>query len=117
MPHDELVRFAIDKGMDVEYVALGEQISSAPLSPTVFDVVGEIEVKRGETLFNLAQWERQSSGATTNLSYSGRATGYIRDSVFQGTFCATHRFRFPDVPDLELELQTVGTLNIQLEAR
>jgi hypothetical protein len=57
MPHDELVRFAIDKKlMEVEYLALAEQISAVRETPTVFDVIGEVEVKEGETLFNLMQW-------------------------------------------------------------
>jgi hypothetical protein len=52
MPHDEMLRFAIDKKlMDVEFLALGDHIAAIREAPTVFDVIGEVEVKEGETLF------------------------------------------------------------------
>ena len=45
MPHDELLRFVLDKKlMDIEYIALADEISTDPDAPSVFDVIGDVEV-------------------------------------------------------------------------
>jgi hypothetical protein len=118
MPHDELVRFAIDKKlMDVEYLALGDQISTARDAPTVFDVIGEVEVQKGETLFNLMQWDKESAGVTIKMRYSGRATGFIADNIFRGTFTANYYCDFPALPSLRLEMETAGTFRVEIDNR
>lgn len=118
MPHDELVRFAIDKKlMDVEYLALGDQISAVRESPTVFDVIGEVEVKEGETLFNLMQWDSENAGVAMKMRYTGQATGYIADYVFQGAFTAQYYCDFPALPFLQVSMETVGTFRIEIDDR
>jgi len=118
MPHDDLVRFAIDKNlMDVEYLALGDQISAVREAPTVFDVIGEVEVKEGETLFNLMQWTTESAGVAVKMQYMGQATGYIADYVFQGAFSAQYYCDFPALPSLQLCMDTVGTFRVELDKR
>jgi hypothetical protein len=118
MPHDQLVRFALNKNlMDVEFVALGEYISAVREAPTVFDVVGEVEVQEGETIFNLTQWEAESAGVAMKVHYSGRATGYIKDYVLRGTFTANTYCDFPALPSLWLQMETVGTFRVEIENR
>lgn len=118
MPHDELLRFALDKKlMDVEYIALGEQISAVREAPTVFDVIGQVEVKEGETLFNLMQWDTESAGITMKMRYTGQATGYIAAYVFQGAFTAQYYCDFPALPSLQLDMETVGTFRIEIDGR
>src|SRR5205823_437070 len=99
MPHDDLVRFAIDKRlMDVEYLALSDQISTDPECPTVFDVVGNVEVKQGEPIFNIMQWDTETAGISMKMRYTGKATGYIADFVFQGSFGAQYYCDLPAMP-------------------
>jgi len=118
MPHDELVRFAIDKKlMDVEYLALGDQISAVREAPTVFDVIGEVEVKEGETLFNLMQWDTESAGVAMRMRYTGQATGYIADYAFHGAFSAQYYCDFPASPLLQLSMETVGTFRVEIDDR
>ena len=65
MPHDEMVRFAIDKKlMDVEYLALSDQISTNAECPTVFDVIENVEVEEGEPVFNMMQWDTENAGVS-----------------------------------------------------
>lgn len=117
-PHDELLRFAIDKElMDAEYIALDHRISSDPDKPTVFDVVGDVEVKEGERLFNLAQWEIQRADLSLTMRYTGRAVGYISDYVFQGCFASRHICGFPSLPSLQFVINTIGTFHIELDRR
>lgn len=118
MPHDDLIRFAIDKKlMDVEYLALGDEISTARDAPTVFDVIGEVEVKEGETLYNLMQWDTERAGVAMKMRYSGRATGYIADYVFQGAFTANYYCDFPALPLLRLDMEIVGTFHVEIDGR
>jgi hypothetical protein len=117
-PHDELLRFAIDKKlMDVEYIALADHISADPDAPTVFDVVGEVEVKERETLFNLVQWDTMVAGLPMKGRYTGRATGYIKNDVFQGTFDTHQYYDFPSLPSLRLEAEIEGTFQIKVDPR
>lgn len=118
MPHDELVRFAIDKKlMDVEYLALSEQISTDPEQPTVFDVIGKVEVEAGEPVFNIMQWDTETAGISTSMRYTGTATGYITNFVFQGSFSATYYCDFPAMPFLKFQMEMEGALRIELDGR
>ena len=118
LPHDEMIRFAIDKKlMDAEYLALRDQISAVREDPTVFDVIGEVEVKKGETLFNLTQWDTESAGVAVKMQYFGRATGFIADFVFQGTFTTNYYCNFPALPLLRLEMEAVGTFRVEIDNR
>lgn len=118
MPHDELVRFAIDKKlMDVEYLALGNEISAVCETPTVFDVIGEVEVSEGETLFNIMHWDTESAGVAMKMRYAGQATGYISDFVFRGAFTAQYYCDFPALPLLQIGMETVGTFRVKIDDR
>ncbi len=118
LPHDEMIRFAINKKlMDAEYLALGDQISAVRETPTVFDVIGEVEVEKGESLFNLLHWDTESAGVAIKMRYSGRATGFIADFVFQGTFTANYYCDFPALPSLRLDMETVGTFRVEIDNR
>jgi hypothetical protein len=116
MPHDELLRFAIDKKlMDVEYLALDDQISALRDAPTVFDVIGNVEVEKGETLFNITQWDTETAGVAMKMRYTGRATGYIADYVFQGVFTAQYYCDFPALPSLQFSMETMGTIRLEID--
>jgi len=118
LPHDELVRFAIDKKlMDVEYLALSDQISTDPECPTVFDVVGNVEVKQGESIFNIIQWDTETAGISMKMRYIGKGTGYIADYVFQGSFDAQYYCDLPAMPFLKLQMETEGSFRIEIDRR
>lgn len=118
MPHDELLRFAMDKRlMEVDYVALSDHLSTDDESPTVFDVVGSVEIEQGEPVFDMMRWETQTAGLSTQMRYAGRATGYIADGVFQGSFNAQYYCGFPAAPLLKIELEIDGTFRIEIDGR
>lgn len=118
MPHDELLKFALDKKlMDLEYLALDGQISGTGNSPTAFDVIGELEVKEGETIFNLVRWDTETAGRAIKVNLSGRATGYIEDYVFRGVFSSHHYCSFPGLPGLQLGMESQGTFRIDIDSR
>jgi hypothetical protein len=118
MPHDDLVRFAIDKKlMDVEYLALGNEISTVLEKPTVFDVIGEVDVSEGETIFNIMQWDSENAGVAMKMWYAGQATGFISDFVFRGVFAAQYYCDFPALPFLQIGMETVGTFWVKIDDR
>ena len=118
MPHDDLVQFALDKRLlEVDYVALNAQLSADREHPTVFDVVGEVRVSEGETIFDLLQWKTENAGVAMDMMYQGQATGYISDFVFGGVFSARYWCTFPSIPLLQLGMETSGTFSVELDNR
>lgn len=118
MPHDELVRFAMDKNlMNIEYLALSDQISAVPEVPTVFDVIGQVEIQKGEILFDIMRWDTEIAGLAMKMRYTGRGTGYIADYVFQGSFDAQYYCDFPAVPLLQINMEIAGTFRIEIDNR
>lgn len=103
--------------MDLEYLALSDQISINPEQPTVFDVIGNVEVKEGESIFNMTHWETQTAGVSMKMRYTGTATGYIADAVFQGSFKAQYYCDIPAMPLLKLQMETEGTFRIEIDDR
>ena len=118
MPHDEMLRFALDKKlMDVEYVALTDEISTDPEAPSVFDVIGDVEVRQGETLFDIASWETSTAGISMRMRYTGRAVGFFEENVFRGVFSAHYYCQPPSLPMFRMEMETVGTFEIVVDDR
>jgi hypothetical protein len=118
MPHDEMLKFAIDKKlMDVEYVALADEISTDADAPSVFDVVGDVEVREGETLFNIASWETSTAGVSMRMSYAGRATGFFDANVFRGVFSAHYYCQSASLAMFQMEMETVGAFEIVVDDR
>jgi hypothetical protein len=118
MPHDEILRFALDKKLlDVEYVALAEEISVNPDAPTVFDMVSDVEVCEGETLFNIATWESTTAGVSIRMRYSGRAVGFFEGNVFRGIFSAHYYCEAPLLPMLRMEMETEGVFEVVFDGR
>lgn len=118
MPHDELVKFAIDKKlMDLDYLALSDRISIDPEQPTVFDVVCSVEVNEGEPIFDMMQWNTQTAGVSINMRYAGTAAGYIADQIFQGSFKGKYYCDIPAMPFLELQMETEGIFMIEIDGR
>jgi hypothetical protein len=116
--NDELHQFAIDKKlMDMEYVALSQQISSDPENPTVFDNIGEVQVDKGERLFSILKWESTTAGIAMNMQIVGRATGYIQDFVFQGAFAVCQYCRTPLNPAFQLVTESEGTFRVEFDRR
>ena len=118
MLHDELLRFALDKRlMDVEYMALAEQISADIERPTVFDVVGEIKVDAGEAMFDVVRWRTETAGLAMQMRYHGQATGFIDESTFKGTYEARYESSFPLLPGMRMEMRISGDFNVQIDSR
>jgi len=118
LPHDEMLRFAIDKKlMDVEYIALADEISTKPDAPTVFDVIDDVEVSEGETLFNIATWETMTSGVSIHMRYTGRAVGFFEKNVFRGVFSAHYYCEAPLLPMFRMEMETEGAFEVIVDDR
>ena len=118
MPHDELLRFALDKKlMDVEYIALTDEISTDPDAPSVFDVIGAVEVSEGETLFSIATWETTTAGVSIRMRYTGRAVGFFEKNVFRGVFSAHYYCEAPLLPMFRMELETEGGFEVVVGER
>jgi hypothetical protein len=118
MPHDELLRFALDKKlMDVEYIALTDEISTDPDAPSVFDVIGDVEVSEGETLFSIATWEATTAGVSIRMRYTGRAVGFFEKNVFRGVFSAHYYCEAPLLPMFRLEMETEGVFEVVVDER
>lgn len=116
MPHDELLRFALDKNLlNVEYVALSDRISPDPNAPTIFDVVGTISISAGERIYDVFQWRSQTAGVASHMIYQGQATGYINGGTFQGRYIATYLCTYPLIPALELQINLAGTFVVELD--
>lgn len=118
MPHDELLRFALNKKlMDVEYIALADEISTDPDTPSVFDVIGDVEVSEGESLFNIATWETTTAGVSIRMRYTGRAVGFFERNVFRGAFSAHYYCEAPLLPMFRLDLETEGVFEVVVDER
>lgn len=118
MPHDEMLRFALDKKlMDVEYIALADEISTNPDAPSVFDVIGDVDVREGETLFNIATWETTTAGVSIRMRYTGRAVGFFEKNVFRGLFSSHYYCEPPLLPMFRMEMETVGAFEVVVDDR
>ena len=116
-PHIEMLRFAEDKGlMDIEYVSLSSQISSHADDPTVFDAIADVDVKPGETLFDIRRWEAQVAGTAAVISYRGQAVGFIKDGLFSGTFRADYEMTFAAAPMLMINFAAAGQFELVVDA-
>jgi hypothetical protein len=117
-PHDEMLRFALDKRlMDVEYVALSDEISIDPAAPSVFDVIGNVNVTQGETLFNIATWETTTAGISMRMRYTGRAVGFFEENMFRGVFSAHYYCDPPLLPMFRMEMETAGAFEVIVDER
>lgn len=116
LPHDDLLQFVIDKRlMDLEYLALGDQISADRELPTVFDMIGSVDVNAGEQLFDIVRWETQTAGLPMKMRYTGTATGFIDDFVFRGAFDAKYYCDTPAAPGFKIQMETGGTFHIEVD--
>lgn len=118
IPHDELLQFTLDKRLlDAEYIALSKEISSDPMKPTTFDVVGDVEIDEGETLFDILKWDTVVAGIAMSMSYQGQATGCIVEGVFRGDFQAEYQCTFPTALALQISMYTSGQFQVVLDDR
>ncbi|HRB15145.1 MAG TPA: hypothetical protein PK224_05115 [Nitrospira sp.] len=118
MPHDELLRFVLDKKlMDIEYIALADEISTDPDAPSVFDVIGDVEVSEGETLFNIATWETTTAGASIRMRYTGSAVGFFEKNVFHGVFSAHYYSEAPLLPGFRMAMETGGVFEVVVDEK
>lgn len=117
-PHDEMLRFAQDKKlMDAEFVSLDPVVSADPERPTVFDVVGSVTVKEGETLFDYLRWNTVVTTIATTMTYRGQGVGIIKDGLFAGTFLVEYENSFPALPGLCITMTGVGTFEMHIDGR
>jgi hypothetical protein len=118
MPHDDMMKFALSQRLtDLEYVALDTKISSDIDQPTVFDVVGQVSIKEGDTLFDLVSWTTQSAGVSMKMIFLAQAVGFISNMEFCGVSAARYLCTFPDVLDLTIEMGVVSTFQIGIDDR
>jgi hypothetical protein len=118
LPHEKLLKFAYDKKLlDVEYFSLNSSISSDPNYPTIFDVVGQVSIVRGEALFDILRWDSKVAGIEVAMTYRGQASGVIENSNFCGTFQAEYESTFPAIPGLSIAMFGMGNFEVVLDPR
>ncbi len=99
IPYEEMLKFVQDKRLlDIEYISLAQSISVDPAAPTMFDFVGNVQVSRGELLFNMLQWETRVADIDMSMNYRGQVTGYMHGNGFIGTFQSEYESLFPALP-------------------
>lgn len=117
-PHEALLQFAQDKKLDeMEYVSLNQTISSDSATPTVFDVVGKVNIKEGESLFDIVRWETHVAGMALSMNYRGQALGYIVGRIFSGQFQVEYEAHVPNVPLFSLNMYGLGNFEVVVEDR
>jgi hypothetical protein len=117
-PHDALVQFALDKKlMDVEFIALAEQISVNANHPTVFDMINEVAVAPGDVMFDIVRWQTETAGIAMHMQYYFQATGFIAAGAFKGTYDARYVSSFPLLPGLRMEMELGGDFNVLIDYR
>lgn len=115
-PHDDILRFELEKGLrNVEHVSLDPVVSSDPACPTLFDVVGSVEVREGEAVFDLARWQSSLIGIDMRLGFRGQALGTMRDGMFAGEFQAEFEIRYPAAPGVGVWLFGIGSFEVNLD--
>ena len=118
LPHDMLLQFAQEKNlMDVEYVSLNEAISSDPATPTVFDVVGNVSISEGETLFDIVRWDTHLAGMDMSMDFRGQAVGHLKEGIVSGRFQAEYGSNFPAAPMINLNMYAMGAFKVVLDDR
>jgi hypothetical protein len=114
-PNDDLKKFAERKQIaDMEYVCLTSTLSEDPLRPSIFHVVGKINIEAGDSLFDMVTWKTQIAGLDAVLAYGGQATGFLEAGVFQGTVEAKYEFAFPAMPALRITQTGIGELEFSI---
>ncbi len=117
-PHDELLKFAHDKHLlDMEYISLSSTISKDASSPTIFDVVGRVDVTKGDAVFSLFQWQTQTAGIDMLMNYRGQAAGCIDGERFCGNFQVEYCSTFPAIPACQLTMFGIGTFEVLIDTR
>ncbi|MGX1163801.1 hypothetical protein AB7M16_000067 [Bradyrhizobium sp. USDA 372] len=114
-PNDSLKQFAETKQfLNMEYVCLTSTLSENPLEPSIFHVIGDLEVAEGDHLFDLATWSTQVAGLDAVIAYSGQATGYLASGVFEGIVEAKYETTFPAMPAVRIITFGSGRLRMSI---
>ncbi|WP_172841944.1 type I restriction enzyme HsdR N-terminal domain-containing protein [Bradyrhizobium lablabi] len=114
-PNDDLRKFAEQKQIaDMEYVCLTSTLSEDPLKPTIFHIVGKIDIEAGDSLFDMATWRTKIAGIDAVLAYGGQATGFLEAGIFQGTVEAKYEITFPTMPALRIIQSGFGKLELSI---
>jgi hypothetical protein len=116
-PHADMLRFVQDKKVMAEFVSLDPVVSADAERPTVFDVVGAVTVKEGETVFDQHRWTTVVTTIETTMTYRGQGVGIIKDRMFMGSFLTEYESTFPAMPGARLTMTGVGTFEMHLDAR
>jgi hypothetical protein len=115
--HPSLSQFANEKGlMEFEYVCLDEQISEDPQKPSVFDVFGHVEVKKGEQIFDIVRWRSTLIGYDTRQAIRGQASGHVSGNSFLGRFQSENKTQLVGIP-IEITLFGTGSFEIEIDPR
>jgi hypothetical protein len=114
-PNDDLRKFAERKQIaEMEYVCLTSTLSEDPLVPSIFHIVGKINIDAGDSLFDMATWTTKLAGIDAVLAYGGQATGFLAAGVFQGTVEAKYEIVFPAMPALRIIQTGIGKLELSV---
>jgi hypothetical protein len=119
VPHDEMLKFTQEKGlMEWDYISLSNTISRSSNEPTLFDVVGNLTISKGDPVYNMVQWDTKIAEIATSMTYRGQATGHIEGATFCGTFQGEYEATFPTLPvDLRINLYALGTFEVDFDPR
>jgi hypothetical protein len=114
-PHDNLKNFAEQKHIaDMEYICLTSKLSEDSSRPTIFHVVGKMNIEAGENVFDIATWTSKIADFDVVSAYAGQATGYLEAGVFHGMVEARYEFMFPAMPTVRIIQSGVGKLEMSI---
>lgn len=112
-PNDELKKFAEQKQFaEIEYVCLGSTLSENPLAPSIFHVIGSVNIDAGDALFDIVTWTTKFANLDAVLTYGGQVTGFLEDGVFRGIVEAKYEMVFPAMPSLRIVHNGTGKLEL-----
>jgi hypothetical protein len=110
---DELKNFAEKKQFaEMEYVCLGSTLSENPRVPSIFHVIGSVNIDAGDTIFDIATWTTKFANLDAVLTYGGQITGFLESAVFRGIVEAKYEMAFPAIPALRIAYIGTGKLEL-----
>ena len=116
MHREEMNVFSHNKGFqERDYICLDSSISTSADVPSVFDIVGDVNIDGAEVVYDVSTSSMVEAGFETNHYYSGTAAGYIKEESFLGSFEIKYRVTVntPMLP-ISYYLSTTGRFTVEL---
>ena len=114
-----MLKFVQDMGLlDIEYISLAQSISVDPAAPTMFDFVGNVQVSRGELLFNMLQWETSIADIDMSMKLP-RASDRVHawQWLYRNPSSRNTKSLFPAFPGFGIGMFAEGRFEVVVDPR